>query len=91
MTRIAKLYRKLLDGRPLSFSEFERLLAAFGYRPSRQKGSHRAWRNPAIADTRIIQPDGKSAKLYQVDQFLDIVEKYALTLGDDTNDESLPH
>jgi predicted RNA binding protein YcfA (HicA-like mRNA interferase family) len=91
MTRIAKLYRKLLDGRPLSFSEFERLLVAFGYQPVRQKGSHRAWRHPGIADTRIIQPKGKSAKPYQVDQFLDIVEKHALTLDDDANDEPLSH
>jgi hypothetical protein len=38
-----------------------------------------------------IQPDGKSAKPYQVDQFLDIVEKFALTLDDDTDDKPLSH
>ncbi len=89
MTRIAKLYRKLLDGRPLTFAEFERLLAAFGYKRVSQRGSHVAWRHPVTADKRIIQPRGKDAKPYQVDQFLDIVEKHSLRLEDD--DTSLSH
>lgn len=56
MTRIAKLYRKLLDGRTLTFAEFERLLVAFGYARVRQQGSHIAYRHPGIRDTRILQP-----------------------------------
>jgi predicted RNA binding protein YcfA (HicA-like mRNA interferase family) len=89
MTRIAKLYRKLLDGRSLTFAEFERLLAAFGYVRVSQRGSHVAWRHPETADKRIIQPRGKDAKPYQVDQFLDIVEKHSLRLNDD--DTTLSH
>lgn len=89
MTRIAKLYRKLLDGRPLTFAEFECLLEAFGYARLSQRGSHIAWRHPGTGDKRIIQPRGKDAKPYQVDQFLDIVEKHSLRLDDD--DTPLPH
>jgi predicted RNA binding protein YcfA (HicA-like mRNA interferase family) len=90
MTRIAKLYRKRLDGRPISFAEFERLLEAFGYVRVGQRGSHASWRHPANCDKRIIQPNGKDAKRYKVDQFLDMVEKLALQLND--NDEpSIPH
>ncbi len=90
MTRIAKLYRKLLDGRPISFTEFERLLAAFGYVRVGQRGSHASWRHPDNGDKRIIQPNGKDAKRYQVDQFLDMVEKLALKL-DDNDDTSIPY
>jgi predicted RNA binding protein YcfA (HicA-like mRNA interferase family) len=66
MTRIAKLYQKLLDGRPLSFSEFQKLLEAFGYIHVRTRGSHMTYRRPDIADIRVIQPKGKDAKPYQV-------------------------
>ena len=83
MTRLTKLYRKLLDGRPLAFAEFESLLVAFGYRRVRQKGSHTAYRHDGIGDTRIIQPRGKEAKPYQVRQFVDKVEQYALTLDNE--------
>ncbi len=82
MTKIAKLYSKLLAGRTLTFAEFERLLAAFGYAKVGQRGSHVSWRHPANGDKRIIQPNGKDAKRYQVDQFLDMVEKLALKLDD---------
>ncbi len=90
MTRIAKLYRKLLEGRTISFAEFERLLVAFGYMRVGQRGSHASWRHPANGDKRIIQPNGKDAKRYQVDQFLDMVEKLALKL-DDNDETSIPH
>lgn len=82
MTRLAKLYRKMLDKRGLTFAEFCRLLEAFGYVQVRTSGSHLAFRNAAIGDTRIVQPRGKDAKPYQVEQFLDIIEAYGLTLSD---------
>lgn len=86
MTRIAKLYQKLLDGRPLTFAEFEKLLVGFGYEYVGRKGSHAAWRHPVTGDKRIIQPKGKDAKPYQVQQFVDMIEHHALRL-DDNNDE----
>jgi predicted RNA binding protein YcfA (HicA-like mRNA interferase family) len=90
MSRIAKLYRKLIEGRPLTFAEFEKLLRAFGYVRIDQRGSHISWRHPQTGDKRIIQPNGKDAKRYQVGQFLDMIEKYALTLDDD-DDAPLSH
>lgn len=81
MTQLAKLHRKLLEGRPLTFAEFVRLLEAFGYERVRTTGSHIAYRNDTIRDTRIIQPSGKDAKSYQVRQFLDIIEANGLELG----------
>lgn len=89
MTRIAKLYSKLLSGRPLSFVEFQKLLGAFGYRHLRTKGSHMSYRRPDIADILVIQPRAKDAKPYQVQQFLDIVEKFALQLDENDDEPSL--
>lgn len=62
MTRIAKLYQKLLDGRPLSFAEFQRLLAAFGFELDRIIGGHHIYKRAGFADRVNIQPMGKAAK-----------------------------
>lgn len=83
MSKIEKLYQKLLAGRTLSFAEFERLLTAFGYRFVRQRGSHRIWRNERIPDSRTVLPKGKDAHEYQVEQFLDIIEAYGITMDQD--------
>ena len=80
MTRIAKLYEQLLSGRPISFAELERLLRAFGFELDRTTGSHRIFRRAGIGQRVNIQPQGKHAKPYQVRQFLDIIEKYGLTM-----------
>jgi predicted RNA binding protein YcfA (HicA-like mRNA interferase family) len=89
MTRIAKLYQKLLDGRALSFSEFQKLLEAFGYIHVRTRGSHMTYRRPDIADIRVIQPKGKDAKPYQVQQFVDMIEQFALRLDGNTDEPTL--
>ncbi len=82
MTRTAKLYAKFLERRPLTFAEFQRLLEAFGYELDRVRGSHHTYRHPVLAQRMQVQPRGKDAKAYQVDQFRDIVERYGLTLDD---------
>jgi predicted RNA binding protein YcfA (HicA-like mRNA interferase family) len=87
MTRIAKLYMQLARGQGLSFQEFERILRAFSYELDRQNGSHRVYKHPSVPDRVTIQPRGKHAKPYQLRQFLDIVEKYGLTLTDSSEDE----
>ena len=66
MTQKAKLYRKFIDGRSLSFAEFCALLVAFGYKRTRISGSHHVYHHAAVADTRIVQPRGKEAKDYQL-------------------------
>ncbi len=80
MSRIAKLYRKFLDGRPLTFAEFEALIFAFGFVHDRTKGSHRVYKQAGIAERVNAQPDGKDAKPYQVKQFRAIVEAYGLNM-----------
>ena len=82
MTQRGKLYAKFLAGRSLSFMEFCQLLEAFGYRHVRTTGSHRAYHHVEAQDTRIIQPDGKDAKGYQVRQFRDTIERKGLAMED---------
>jgi predicted RNA binding protein YcfA (HicA-like mRNA interferase family) len=82
MTRIAKLYGKFLNKQELTFSEFQKLLEAFGYRLDRVRGSHHTYRHSAIGQRMQIQPKGKAAKDYQLVQFRNIVEEYGLGLDD---------
>ena len=81
MSRIAKLYAgALANPGSLSFREFERLLAAFGFVLARTVGSHRQYVHPAVPRPLPIQPGGKSAKPYQVEQFLAMIEQYDLDM-----------
>jgi predicted RNA binding protein YcfA (HicA-like mRNA interferase family) len=82
MTRVAKLYEKFLHKRSITFAEFQRLLEAFGYHLDHVRGSHHTYRHSRLPQRMQIQPLGKDAKDYQIDQFRDIIEKYGLTLDD---------
>jgi predicted RNA binding protein YcfA (HicA-like mRNA interferase family) len=80
MPRPDKLYRALLDNprNPISFRDFEKLLRAFGFVHVRTKGSHAIWTHPKLPRPFPIQPTGKDAKLYQVREFLELVEEHGL-------------
>jgi predicted RNA binding protein YcfA (HicA-like mRNA interferase family) len=82
MTKPGKLYQQLLSSssRSISFRDFERLLRAFGFELDRTVGSHRQYIHPDIPRAFPVQPDGKDAKRYQVREFLELVERYALRM-----------
>lgn len=83
MVKPSKLFQRLLQGsRNLSFRDFQRLLEAFGFRLARVSGSHHVYGRADIDRPLIIQPNGKDAKTYQVEQFLDMVEAYGLNLDE---------
>ena len=83
MTKPAKLYEQLLasTSRSISFRDFERLLRAFGFELDRTSGSHRQYVHPMLTRAFPVQPSGKDAKRYQVREFLELVEQYALHLA----------
>jgi hypothetical protein len=65
---------------------FERLCAVaevFGFRFSRQQGSHKIYVQTEIAEILNFQNVGGKAKPYQVKQFIEILEKYKLMEGED--------
>ena len=83
MTQIEKLYAQLLASRTsMRFRDFQRILKAFGFELDRVNGSHHQYKHPLASRPLSIQPRGNEAKPYQVDQFLDIVEEFGLTLGE---------
>ena len=82
MTKPDKLYQRLLasTSRTISFRDFERLLRAFGFELDRTVGSHRQYVHPDLQRPFPVQPDCKDAKRYQVREFLEPVERYALRM-----------
>ena len=75
MTKPAKLY-ELLRRNPsmvVAFRDFIRLIEAFGFEYKRSKGSHRSYLHPRVSEVVTIQPLGKDAARYQVDDFLEMV------------------
>ncbi|HEX5477382.1 MAG TPA: type II toxin-antitoxin system HicA family toxin [Burkholderiales bacterium] len=80
MTRIDKLYDRLLANprAAISFRDFEKLLKAFGFDLARTTGSHRQYVHPKLNRPFPVQPTGKDAKLYQVREFLELVEEHGL-------------
>lgn len=67
----------------LRFDEMVSLVEAFGFRLSRQSGSHHIFTHPAVRELVNIHEVKGKAKPYQIRQFLSLVERYNLTLGDD--------
>ena len=82
MTKPDKLYHQLLasTSRTIGFRDFERLLRSFGFELDRTVGSHRQYVHPDIPRAFPVQPDGKDAKRYQIREFLELVERYALRM-----------
>ncbi len=81
MTQIEKLYAKLVASRAsMRFSDFRRILEAFGFTLDRVNGSHHIFKHPAASRALSIQPRADKAKPYQIDQFLDMVEGFGLKI-----------
>ena len=60
-----------------------KLAEAFGFRLSRSSGSHHIFVHPRVRELLNLQEVRGRAKLYQIGQFLKLVEKYNLELGED--------
>ena len=83
MSKIAKLYAQLIASRSsIRFSDFQRVLRAFGFTLDRINGSHHQYKHPKVSRPLSVQPKGNMAKPYQIDQFFDMVEEFGLTTED---------
>ncbi len=84
MSKWTKLYEQLLadPNRIISFRNFEGLLEIFGFVHRRSKGSHRSFRHPKVPSVLTIQPRGKDALRYQVDDFLEMVRQFDLHMDE---------
>jgi predicted RNA binding protein YcfA (HicA-like mRNA interferase family) len=80
MSKIYKLFLKILSGKSDNNIEFKELiyLLLFLNFEVRQKGSHHIfWRND-VEEIINLQPLGSKAKAYQVKQIRNIIIKYQL-------------
>lgn len=76
-----KLFQKILSGsKNVSFSDFVKLLNAFGFELDRINGSHHIFKHREITELINIQNVKGKAKPYQIKQFLSIIENNNLKL-----------
>jgi predicted RNA binding protein YcfA (HicA-like mRNA interferase family) len=78
------LQKALASPKNMQFNEMVRLVEVFGFRLSRVKGSHHIFVHPQVRELVNLQNVGGKAKPYQVRQFLRLVERYNLTMGDES-------
>lgn len=64
----------------LTYDELIALANAAGYVLTRQKGSHAIYKRANTIERMNFQRDGKTAKRYQVNQLLDVIERYAIEI-----------
>lgn len=79
-----KLMKKLMDNKKnISFNEMTFLLESYGFCLSRISGSHHIFVNSNIRELVNIQNVNGQVKPYQIKQFLRLVEKYNMQMGED--------
>jgi len=64
------------------FCGYVALVGGFGFTLQRTRGSHHIFVHPDIPELINLQEVGGEAKPYQIRQFLRLVEKYNISLGD---------
>jgi len=84
MTQIAKLYAWILANPrgSVRFRDFQRLLEAFGFVLVRTSGSHRQYAHHKVTRPLSVQPRGKDAKSYQIEQFVVMVGEFELMMDE---------
>lgn len=68
----------------VSFADLRRLVEAFGFELRRTSGSHHVFVHPAVRELLNLQDVRGQAKPYQIRQFLRLVERYALSMEDES-------
>jgi hypothetical protein len=79
-----KPFAKILgESKNIRFSELSRLVQTFGFQLVRINGSHQIFRHSEIDEQLNLQNKNGQAKPYQIKQFLQLVEEYNLTMGNE--------
>jgi len=78
-----KILNKILTGsKNIRFSDMKNLVQGFGFILSRTDGSHHIFTRPDISELVNLQNVKGQAKIYQIRQFLKLVERHNLKLED---------
>ncbi len=64
----------------IRFGDFVGLIEAYGFTLSRVSGSHHMFKHPDIPELVNVQEVKGQSKPYQVRQFLQLIERYNLSL-----------
>ena len=83
------LIKILKNQKNIKFNEFMTLIQAFGFYLDRINGSHHIMKHNTIIEILNLQNVNGEVKPYQIKQFLKVIEKYNLTLGE--SNERLPY
>jgi len=79
-----KLLKKLAQGdlRNVAFTDMVALVKAFGFTLMRTRGSHHIFVHADIPELLNLQEVAGEAKPYQIRQFLRLIERYNISMGD---------
>ena len=78
-----KLFQQILNSQKnVKYNDFVVILEAFGFFRSRGEGSHSIFKNEKVREIINIQNVDGEAKPYQIRQFLSLLEKYNLKMGE---------
>jgi predicted RNA binding protein YcfA (HicA-like mRNA interferase family) len=80
MNRIKILQKILAGSKNIRFSDMENLVRGFGFTLSRTDGSHHIFTRPDIPELVSLQNVKGQVKIYQIRQFLKLVERHNLKL-----------
>ena len=81
MAKLKKILAKVLAGsKNIAFNDFVLLVEGFGFRLSRTSGSHHIFVHPMVKELVNLQNVNGQVKPYQIRQFMELVERYALNL-----------
>lgn len=83
MKKLKLLKRALAGSKNFRFEELVTLAEAFGFRLSRVQGSHHIFVHAEIPELLNLQNVEGQAKPYQIRQFLRLIERYNLSLGEE--------
>lgn len=88
MTKKEKLFQRVKQSsKNVRFQDFCTLMVYFGFIEIRVRGSHHLYQHPAVEDVMNVQPQKDStAKSYQVQQFLKLIEIHQLRMEDESED-----
>jgi predicted RNA binding protein YcfA (HicA-like mRNA interferase family) len=80
-----RLLRRLRAGHlaNIRFDDFVDLVEGFGFLPARHEGSHRVFVHPRGNTLLSLQPARGEAKVYQLREFLKLVDRYDLSLEEE--------
>ena len=81
MSKIQKILQRILSGASdsnIAFAELRHLVLRFGF-DERIRGDHHIYTKTGIEEIINLQPNGNTAKPYQVKQVREIIVKYRLS------------